>query len=426
MELLSLLATTALTQNCQRSGFFASLLLASEQMTRITPVADLEPDTNSDAHSELDVNVDINVNLNENVEVETQQFSPTGFLEGEVIFGVSGITGGEVSDPIVFQESAELILNISFTGEDLLQVGIESGNGIPFSFVDELTFEGRLSFPSETEDHHIELSELSYAFPIGDRTSVYISTAGNDLNDFNPLLSGSSDGAISEFGTENPINSLVGDVGLQLTYDLSDASSISAGYFSNASDPEAGTGLFNGNQSTFIQFQFEPSDRLLLGLTYIHTYDKFDLATETGSLRSQINLERPVIGNSYGIAGSVSPSASFTLGGWLGMTKARVIELGDADVWNYALTLTFPNLGGDNNLLGLVIGQEPRLTGTSGFRIDDRRSDPNTSLHIEVFYRQVLSDHLAVTPGLIWITAPNYDHNNPDILIFTVRTAFEF
>lgn len=360
-------------------------------------------------------------------EPERELFSPTVFLEGEVILGVSGISGSDEDDSIVLQQSVELLLNASFTGEDLLQIGVESGNGAAFPLVDDLTYEGRPSLPADTDDDRFELSELSYEFPIGDRVSLYLSAAGDDLDDFNPLLSDDRYGAISEFGTENPIDNLVEDVGLQLNYEPLDGLSLSLGYFGgDAGSPEPGAGLFNGNHSAFVQLAFEPDDSFLLGLTYIYTHNDSSLETETGSFRSQLDLERSVVGNSYGISAAFSPSPSLTIGGWLGFTNATVLDLGNAQVWNYALTLALPDFGEAGNLLGVVIGQEPRLTGTSGFEIDDRRSDPNASLHLEIFYSDRLSDHISLTPGLIWITAPNHDQDNPDILILTVRTAFEF
>ena len=177
--------------------------------------------------------------------------------------------------------------------------------------------------------------------------------------------------------------------------------------------------------SAFTQLEIEPSERLLLGFTYIYTDNDSSLETETGSLRSQINLERLVKGNSYAIAASFAPSSRLAIGGWVGLTKATVIDLGNADVWNYALTLALPDFGKEVSLLGVVIGQEPRLTG-SDFAIDGRRSDPDKSLHIEVFYRNLLSNQISVTPGLVWITAPNHDNSNPDIFVFTLRTQFEF
>lgn len=358
-------------------------------------------------------------------DVKAKQFYPTVFLEGEVNIGINGASGSKIKDDFLLQKNVELIFNVSFTGKDNLEVGIESGKGAEFDFVGELTFEGRLNSSSTTESDRFELSELFYEFPIGDRASVYISTIDNDLNDFNPLFGEDANGAISEFGTENPIDSLVGDVGFQLNYELTDEFSISLGYFKEDAS-KSKSGLFKGNKSAFLQLAFEPSDRFLLGLTYIYARNNSDLETETGSLRSQLDLDRSVIGNCYGIAASFFPSSKFAIGGWVGLTKATVLGLGSADVWNYALTLAFPDLGKEGNLLGIIIGQEPRLTGTSGFTIDGKRSDPNTSLHFELFYSNKLSDRLSLTPGLIWITAPNGDNNNPDLFIFTLRTTFNF
>lgn len=444
MDVLGLLSTAVLTEerrveppvlvpwsdhgSNQQNGSQEFLSLPQEPIAQI-PLAQLEVQSISqpltaEQNQQWNRVADLDIRVSD---MEAQQFSPTAFLEGEVVFGISGVSGSGVDTAVVGQASVELILTVSFTGEDLLEIGIESGNGTAFSYADELTFEGRLGFPSDTEADRFELSELSYEFPVGDRASLYLSTSGDDLDDFNPLLGDGSAGAISEFATENPIYALVPDVGLQLNYDITEQLSASLGYFSeDAGNPEAGAGLFNGNQSAFVQLGFEPSNRFLLGLTYIHTYNDSSLETELGSLRSQIDLERPVIGNSYGISALFSPSPRLVIGGWIGFTQATVLNLGNAEVWNYALTIALPDFGKAGDLLGVVIGQEPRLTGTSGFMIDDRSSDPDTSLHLEAFYSNWLSDHLSITPGLIWITAPNHDSDNPDILVLTVRTTFEF
>ena len=238
-------------------------------------------------------------------------------------------------------------------------------------------------------------------------------------------MGSSTTGSISEFGGENPIHSLGEDAGVQINYDLTDNLNVGVGYFAgDASD--ASVGLFNGNYSAVAQLAFEPSDNLLLGLSYIHTYNDSDLETDTGSFRSQVDLDRPVVGNSYGIAGSWSPSDQFALGGWVGYTNARVLNLGDAYILNYALTLAFLDVGKNGNLLGVIIGQEPKLMGTSGFEIDDRRRDPDTSFHIEAFYTHQINDFVSITPGMIWLTAPDHNNDNDDIAVFTVRTTFEF
>jgi hypothetical protein len=197
-------------------------------------------------------------------------------------------------------------------------------------------------------------------------------------------------------------------------------------YNQESESPQAGDGLFNGNYSASAKLEFEPTQELQLGLLYVHSYNESNLATGTGSLRSQLDLDRPVVGNSYSLEASWNVNKNFAIGGWVGFTDAKVIDLGEADVWNYALTVAFPDLGQNGNLLGVVIGQEPTLTSTSGFLINNRRSDPNTSLHLEAFYRHQIRNNLSITPGLIWITSPNGDNDNGELVVFTLRTTFEF
>lgn len=140
-----------------------------------------------------------------------------------------------------------------------------------------------------------------------------------------------------------------------------------------------------------------------------------------------LEIQRPVVGNSYGIEANYRISDDLAIGGWIGYTTARVIGLGDAEVWNYALTLAFPDLGKQGNLGGIIVGMQPKLTGTSnGLRAVGQFRDPDTSLHIEGFYRYQLTDNITITPGLIWLTAPNHNETNDDIVIGTIRTTFEF
>ena len=355
-------------------------------------------------------------------ELEAEQVSPVVTLSGEAIFGIADTIDTTTNEGAQFYRSVELIFGASFTGEDFLEIGIEGGSAGEFNFNDEITAEGQLSFLTDTEDN-LEISELSYEFPLGEDGTVLISTTGDDLEDFNPLLEDSVKGSLSEFGSENPIHSLVEDVGIQLNYEITDGLDIGVGYFAeNAS----GSGLFNGNVSAFAQIGYEPSDDFLLGFTYVYTENDSSLETDTGSLRAQVDVEQPVIGNSYGLSASWAPDPWLRVGGWAGYTNARVIDEGDAYILNYALTLAFPGLGGEDNLLGIILGQEPKLMGTSGFEIDDRRSDPDTSFHIEAFYTHQLNDYLSITPGFIWLTAPDHNNDNDDIVLFTVRTAFEF
>ena len=112
-------------------------------------------------------------------------------------------------------------------------------------------------------------------------------------------------------------------------------------------------------------------------------------------------------------------------------TAAVGVGLGDAEVWNYALVLGFPDFGKEGSLLSFIVGVEPYLGGTDGFDVVDgqgnaRRSDPDTGLHIEGFYRYQLTDNLSITPGVVWLTAPGHDDDNSDIVVGTIRTTFQF
>lgn len=243
-------------------------------MQEVTPVYQLEvpstPESFTSQQNEQQSDAETQAS-----ELEVQPAFPTVSLEGEAILGVSSAVGRTLDAAVVLQDSIELKLNVSFTGEDLLEVGFEGGSSRELSYIGELTFEGQLGYPIQNNPNRFELSELSYEFPIGDRASLYLSTTGADLNEFNPLLGNgdkSGAGAISKFGVENPIHNLVEDVGAQLNYDLTDELNVSLGYFSGGANnamPQAS--LFSGNQSAFVQIGFEPSDRFLVGFSYIYT-----------------------------------------------------------------------------------------------------------------------------------------------------------
>ena len=84
-------------------------------------------------------------------------------------------------------------------------------------------------------------------------------------------------------------------------------------------------------------------------------------------------------------------------------------------------------------MAGLILGMQPRLTGTSSESLaraiglpPGQRSDRNVGHHIEAFYSHRLSDNLSITPAIIWLTAPNHDERNPDVFVGIIRSSFSF
>lgn len=123
----------------------------------------------------------------------------------------------------------------------------------------------------------------------------------------------------------------------------------------------------------------------------------------------------------FGFQGSTKISPDLVVGGWVGYNKNSDVA-GHKDILNWAVTAAFPNLGGTGNLGGLLIGQEPRVTASTGAAL----ADTGNSLHLEGFYQVKLSDSLSVTPGLIYLTAPDHNIANGGALIGTIRTTFSF
>ena len=46
-------------------------------------------------------------------------------------------------------------------------------------------------------------------------------------------------------------------------------------------------------------------------------------------------------------------------------------------------------------------------------------------MHVEAFYRFQLNDYISVMPGFFWLTAPDHDARNPDV-VGVIRTTFTF
>ena len=378
--------------------------------------------------------------------LEDNQFSTTTKLEGQVIFGLASIlagddaNGNEAERNAVFGDRVRLELNTSFTGEDLLFTRLSAGNFPEFSQVTD-TAEGEIGF-AQPEGNNLGLEVLLYHFPLGSRTEVVILGTGGASDDFastvNFLDGDGAEGAISLFGTRNPIYFPFEDTGIGITTQLSNNFDFSVGYAaSDASDPSDGNGLFNGAYSAFAQLIVTPIDRLDIGLTYLHSYNQLD--TGTGSNLSNFRsftednfgTAVPTSSNSYGVEVSWQLSDRFVLGGWAGYTQATTLDTiagdrGSLDIWNWAVTLAFPDLGKEGNLGGIIVGMEPKVTDSSIVIPGTPTEDENTSLHIEAFYEYQLTDNISITPGIIWLTAPNHTDDNDPLIIGTIRTTFSF
>ncbi len=389
-------------------------------------------------------------------ELEANQFSTTTKLNGEVVFALTGIARGEDANgrdadtTTALGSRVRLNFNTSFTGKDLLITRLQVLNLGSFSTNNTKTAEGELRFnagPFATASNTVALDWLLYQFPLGKSTTVYLEANAGIASDFtntvNPYFDGDGgSGALSNFGTSNPIYYLISGSGIAVRHQFGKKLELSLGYLAgNAANSTRGNGLFNGSYGALAQLTFKPTSSMALGLTYVNSYN---FVTGTGSnasnfparlgsfgIDSDTNL--PVSSNSYGAQASWRVNRGIAVGGWAGYTNQRIlsnlatptgsVQRGDQKIWNWAVTLAFPDLLKEGNVAGFLVGMEPRVTSSTNRTLPE---DKDTSLHIEGFYQFKLSDNISITPGLIWLTAPDHNKNNSDLVIGVVRTTFTF
>ncbi|RUR83482.1 iron uptake porin [Chlorogloeopsis fritschii PCC 9212] len=380
-----------------------------------------------------------------NAELEANQFSTTTKLTGQVVAAITDVFAGDNVNGVdaknnntTFGARARVELNTSFTGKDTLFTRLQANNILN---PDIGTPEGSLFFAGEDGTTDVAIDALWYRFPLTESTEVIaIANAGaaDDVTTTVNLFDGDGAfGALSTFGTRNPIYYQMDGAGFGVTQNFGDALALSLAYLgSSPNDPSSDNGFFNGPYGALAQLTFKPSDRFTIGLTYINAYNQ-----ELGAGSSRANpisfLDQnfgtgdvPFSSNSYGVQASLGISEQFVLGGWVGYTNARnlstaggTIDRGELDIWNWAVTLGFPDLGKKGNLAGVIVGMEPKVTGSSINEID---TDGNTSYHVEAFYQYQISDNITITPGVIWLTAPDHNNDNDDVIIGALRTTFSF
>jgi Carbohydrate-selective porin, OprB family len=368
--------------------------------------------------------------------LKAQSFSTTTKLVGEAIFAVTGLAGGPptATRSTIFSDRVRLNFRSSFNGKDLLLVRLQSRNSVSFAGTPAGTNMTRLGFEG-SDNNNTTLQRLQYQLPVTPTTKVFIETVGNEFNDnyytFNPEHQAAGLGAVTRFGRFNPVYRLSGEgAGIGVDHKFSPNLGLVLSYAvpSGANDPSAGNGLFNGSNVIFSQLTLKPTEDISLGLIYARAYNS------TGTLVSGNNgstiannpfLGAPTSANHYSLATSVNLSKELVFSAWGGLTQAQreTTAGGSADIWNYAGTLAVKDFGSKGSTLGFVVGMQPRLTSNSGITT---RVDPGTSLHIETFYKYKVSDNLYITPGLLMLTNPEHNANNPTEYLGTIRTTFVF
>ncbi len=135
------------------------------------------------------------------------------------------------------------------------------------------------------------------------------------------------------FASENPIYRIGGGSGIALNVPFGQGggilkpSSVTLGYLaSEANNPAAGAGLFDGNYAALGQLNFSVGNRIALAATYVHSYNGanstlFDSGLDNGavvgtSLSNNLNSASASSSNSYGVSAAFRYQKHFAKRGY--------------------------------------------------------------------------------------------------------------
>ncbi|MEA5549567.1 iron uptake porin [Anabaena cylindrica UHCC 0172] len=390
-------------------------------------------------------------------EIAGNQFSTTTKLFGNLRVQTNAYFSGDGNPQANMQYNLFLGLLSSFTGKDLLFTGI----GATSSSFPELatnnngrdvgsTREGSSDTTGSGDSFNsVRILGLEYQFPVGNNLLIDV-VAANRYR-FSPILLAKfapyysiGRGPVSSFAEAPPIYLVGAGSGVSASYKIVDSTVLTLTYLSTFGNDSNVGGLFNGDYVAAGQINYNPNPGLFLQLLYQHGYfgpgnfgfNNGQTFRENGFVGTALanrfddqgvlfDEASSVITNSYQVGGYFAITPKVLIGGWANLIQARLIGKGDADIWTYSVQTAFPDLFKPGNQGGLIVGMEPTLTDVRS-NLPYQQFKKDTSLHIEAYYRHQITDNLSITPSLIWITAPNQDADNEDIVIGGVRTTFNF
>ena len=390
--------------------------------------------------------------------LEDNQFSTTTKLTGEVLFNVASAFGDERAsnfDPnverpgeetpggvtvdtsddidsiVTLSDRVRLNFDASFTGEDLLRAQLQARNIQDFDTGTGMT---TLNYSGDN-DNNIELSDLAYVFPVGERLEFMVALNDTTFDDYvdalSPYFIGSANGALSLFGGYNILVYPSSDAGLIANLQLSDNLNVYAGYLANnTNDPSPENGLFNGDYSALAQVNLGLGEAFDIALTYTRTYQPEGEVSLTEGLGTFLG-DDPYLGvagvssNRFGVTTSLQLGPRLNLGAWFAYVNAQAessFREGDnADIITGAATLAFLDIGKEGSVLGIAAGVPPKLIGNEGGPEDD-----DTAILVEARYQFPVNDNITFTPGAYVVFNPNHNNDNDNIYVGVVKTVFSF
>ncbi|AFZ24108.1 putative S-layer protein [Cylindrospermum stagnale PCC 7417] len=373
-----------------------------------------------------------------NANLTAQQFSTTVGLGGQVILGLATGSGGKPPGKgeanTILTQLTQLQLVSSFNGKDRFRIGLVTGNSAGDSFGNPEAFNtnmARLAWQADYENQ-VKLDSLEYRVAgLGDRVVFTFKPVGFSLGSVLSVNSPYADaggGAISLFAGSSPlfkIGSL--DAGLGFDWLLSDTVRLQFAYGTRNTN-DSNQGLFSTDHSALgVQLLYKPTSSLITGLTYINAYAKdgqLDTGTGSGNADTSGGLNAPaqIHALNASMKWQLTNQVVFSLWGGAVVTDALTSDAVALTTTYQASLGLYDPFGRKGDLFGLIIGQPLKLNNGYLFTNIDR----GNSTHYEVFYRFLVNDNIAITPGFFIVTDPGHISSNNDIFVGAIRTTFSF
>lgn len=385
--------------------------------------------------------------------LEAQQFSTTTKLTGESIFSLTAGQGGpnNARSNVTLGNRTRLVLNTSFTGQDLLRTRIEASNNLAAAS-NSTTLPNSNSLASllgtntarigpgpasSFIDNTFALSLLDYKFPILDnKVTLYIAPISFPDEFFTVLspVASNGQGSISRFGRFDPLMRIAGTTSLfAFDWKLSDQFRIQAGYGSSAPAapaPGGQGGLFGGSTIALVQLLLKPADNLDASITYANTYHQANslstglVNTATESISSAVPITsiraNSIAGN---LAWKFAPKITFHTWGTLIFADA-VNTSASTTFTSWIAGLTFNDLFSEGSAASVLFGQPINRSSVGG--LANLGAVNSTPYHLELFYRFRASKNISITPGIFWVFNPEGVSTNSTATVGVVRTTFTF
>ena len=350
----------------------------------------------------------------------------------------------EIDAETTFSSRIRLNFDTSFTGKDRLRARLEGGNFDSLGDIPGSTDSARLGYDTDTE-FNIELSDLHYRFPVGERITAWVGPFGLDLDDIfavsNPMLESSGSGALSRFSRRNPVlyrgtESAGAGVNLDL---IPDRVGINFGYLTDDAENSAeNEGLFGGGSfSGGAQLVLSPIEALEINATYIRNFQTGDSVNQSGSTVNG-NATEPfgeinTGANKFGLGANLNVGEKIVLAGFGGYADVTGFVEGDdndpsGEIWTWGANLSFLDLVKEGSQLSLAGGMLPKFISDIGEAevAAGVAEDQDTSYLVEALYKFPLNDNIHITPGVYAIFNPNHVDTNDTIVVGAIRTTFEF